>query len=139
MIMARFVYKNHVYGQWTVADPSNPVMVPNPSHASKLLGVEFKETDNEVKPSRLRGRAHRMSTAPNGEVGTSQPHISQVTNPDEYATRVNAFSTVQLRIEMMLRESRYITDQFPPYSSGAGDLVEHLLEELRVEWENLNR
>jgi len=138
MIMARFVYRNCLYGQWTPADPHGPAMVPNPEHVDQLIGVEFKEADHEIKPSRPGKRAHKVGTVPNGEVRATQLHISEVTDPDDYANRVNAFPTAALRVEMILRESRYVTDRFPPYSSGAGDLAENLLQELRAEWENLN-
>jgi hypothetical protein len=45
-----------------------------------------------------------------------------------------SFSTAEDRIMMMCRESRHVMNWFPPYSSGAGDMIEDLMNDLRECW-----
>lgn len=42
--------------------------------------------------------------------------------------------STEVDVMMALRESRLVTDWFPPESSGAGDLIEELMNKLREEW-----
>ena len=53
---------------------------------------------------------------------------------DDYDSWVRDQPTVQLRIMSALCESRYISNWFPPYSSGAGDMIHSLIRELKAEW-----
>jgi hypothetical protein len=53
---------------------------------------------------------------------------------EEYENYMNHLPTTEARIMMALRESRYISDWFPPTSSGAGDMIEDLMDDLREEW-----
>ena len=62
-----------------------------------------------------------------------------MTNPKdlgafEYDDFMQDLPTVQLRVMYALRESRYIMNWFPPYSSGAGDSIDHLIKDLKAEW-----
>jgi hypothetical protein len=68
MILARFVYTNCLLGEWTPVNPHGPLMVPNPKYASRLLGVEFvnSQTEEPVNPKRHSGRAYRTGTVSNG-------------------------------------------------------------------------
>jgi hypothetical protein len=70
MILARFVYTDHILGEWTEIRQHQPMMVPNPEYASRLIGVEFMESQTEsanVSRGRRNGRAFRMETVTNGE------------------------------------------------------------------------
>ncbi len=70
MILARFVYKDCVLGEWTQVDPlRGPMMVPNPEYADRLLGVEFIESQLETPPvryGRRPNRAYRTKVVGNG-------------------------------------------------------------------------
>jgi hypothetical protein len=69
VILARFVYKNCLFGEWTPVDPlRGPMMVPNPKYADQLLGVEFHESQLEAppKPRRNSNRAYRIGVVNNG-------------------------------------------------------------------------
>lgn len=77
MILARFVYTNHILGEWTQVHPHQPMMVPNPKYAGRLIGVEFMESQTEsavVSKGRRNGRAFRMETVANGD--TPEPETS---------------------------------------------------------------
>ena len=67
MIMARFVYAGSLYGEWTQAEQFDPMMVPNPEFAHALLGVQFKNTENELLPATgKRAHGHKAGTVRNG-------------------------------------------------------------------------
>ena len=69
VILARFVYKNCVLGEWTQVNPlRGPMMVPNPEYADRLLGVEFIESQQEAPPAKGRRttRAYRTKVVDNG-------------------------------------------------------------------------
>jgi hypothetical protein len=58
-------------------------------------------------------------------------------DPDEFREHVGRLrdaGQAEDAIELILRTSPYVTDLFPPFSSGAGDLVENLMDELRAQW-----
>ena len=57
-------------------------------------------------------------------------------NHDEYSKWIDSLPTAEQRIMAVMRESRFVTDWFPAYSSGAGDLIEDMLDDLRREWAN---
>jgi hypothetical protein len=62
MIQARYVYQNHLYGEWVPAE-IECLMVPNPEFAHTLLGVEFKDDKNDAPPqpnSRKRSKAKNL-------------------------------------------------------------------------------
>jgi len=68
VILARFVYKNCLLGEWTPALPDAPMIAPNPKYADRLLGVEFKVTEDkppEKTPKRSRS-AYRNGVVRNG-------------------------------------------------------------------------
>jgi len=52
----------------------------------------------------------------------------------EYDEFIKSFDSIEQKIMMILRESRYIANWYPSYSSGAGDGIEYLMDELRTEW-----
>lgn len=63
-------------------------------------------------------------------------HIGDM-NDEEYCAEIERISgeeSVEAAVMVMLRESRFVTYMFPPYSSGAGDLIGDWLENLRWEW-----
>lgn len=51
-----------------------------------------------------------------------------------YYEAVNALPTAEERVAAVMRHSRYVNLFFPFGSSGAGDLIEEMLGELRDEW-----
>jgi hypothetical protein len=53
---------------------------------------------------------------------------------DAEVERLAHGESVQAAVMFILRESRYVTEWFPPYSSGATDLIERWLASLREEW-----
>lgn len=56
-------------------------------------------------------------------------------NDDDYDAYLQSLPTIEQRISLALRESRYVSYWFPPYSSGATDLIDAWLTELKREWE----
>lgn len=60
-------------------------------------------------------------------------HPSEM-NDGEYDAWIKAQPTTQRMIMSVLRESRYVSAWFPPYSSGAGDAIDLLIKDLRREW-----
>lgn len=58
---------------------------------------------------------------------------------DEKVQSVQREQSVEAAISLVLRESRYVTGWFPPYSSGAGDMIEYWLMDLRDEWRRQDR
>lgn len=48
--------------------------------------------------------------------------------------RVAREESVEAAISLIMRESRYVTTFFPAYASGAGDMIERWMEDLREEW-----
>lgn len=63
-------------------------------------------------------------------------HIGDMGDDDYCAeiARIYCTESAEAAIMAMLRESRFVTYHFPPYSSGAGDMIEHWLAGLRREW-----
>jgi hypothetical protein len=55
-------------------------------------------------------------------------------DPHEYDAYIKDLPHAEARVMMALRESRYVNGWFPAHSSGSGDAVEHMLNELRREW-----
>jgi len=53
---------------------------------------------------------------------------------EEYCDFVRSQPTAEEAISLALRESRFVSYLFPPYSSGAGDMIEYWLERLKEEW-----
>lgn len=62
-------------------------------------------------------------------------HPSQM-NDEDYSKWIDGRPTAEARVESIMRESRFVTAWFPAYSSGAGDLIADLLDDLRTEWAN---
>lgn len=52
---------------------------------------------------------------------------------EEYVELVRMQPTAREAITLALRESRFVSYWFPPYSSGAGDMIESWMEELKTE------
>lgn len=61
-------------------------------------------------------------------------HVSEM-DDDEYIEFVR-MQSAEDAISLMMRESRFVAFFFPPYSSGAGDMIESWLEEMKADWEN---
>ncbi|HEV2172157.1 MAG TPA: hypothetical protein VGR71_01255 [Nitrospira sp.] len=57
-------------------------------------------------------------------------------NDEDYSKWIDGRPTAEARVESIMRESRFVTNWFPAYSSGAGDLIADLLDDLRTEWAN---
>ena len=53
---------------------------------------------------------------------------------EEYDNWINTMPTAEERISAALRESRFVTGWFPAYSSGATDLIEQMLKDMKQEW-----
>lgn len=60
-------------------------------------------------------------------------HPSRMSD-EEYVNWINTMPAAEERISAVMRESRFITSWFPAYSSGAGDLIEQMLKDLKREW-----
>ena len=60
-------------------------------------------------------------------------HVSQM-GDEEYCEFVRMQPTAYEVITLALRESRFVSYWFPPYSSGATDMIESWMEELKTEW-----
>lgn len=58
----------------------------------------------------------------------------EMEDDDEYCEFVRMQPTAEEAIKLALRESRFVSSWFPPYSSGAGDMIESWMEELKTEW-----
>jgi hypothetical protein len=56
-------------------------------------------------------------------------------NDAEYDVYINSIPSVKDKVMLIMRESRYVTGWFPPYSTGATDFIEDLLADLRAEWQ----
>jgi len=57
----------------------------------------------------------------------------EITDDNEYDIYVRELPTARERVTAALRESRFVTGWFPPYSSGATDMIEKMLEDLEEE------
>lgn len=61
-------------------------------------------------------------------------HQREITDDDEYDAFITQLPSAEERVMLALRESRYVTGFFPPYSSGATGMITDLLAELKEEW-----
>jgi hypothetical protein len=59
----------------------------------------------------------------------------QMNDDDEYIEHVRMQPTAEEAIKLALRESRFVSCFFPPYSSGATDMIDRWMDELKMDWE----
>lgn len=60
----------------------------------------------------------------------------EMTDDDEYCEFVRMQPTAEEAIKLALRESRFVTYWFPSYSSGAGDMIDSWIRDMKTDWEN---
>jgi hypothetical protein len=104
---------------------------------TELAGLlRAREDAGESSDGSALGKLHDLLAAnedfrPRGETPTRVWTL----NDADYDEYLRGLPTAEARLFLALRESRYVSYWFPPYSSGASDMIDAWLSELKREWE----